>query len=306
MKGYIFTISAACVYASQVILGKYILSVGTGAWTLTLMQVVISTIVMFVVGAVTAKEGIRAKYTIRKSDFIWFFLVGALGGVGTQLALYYALERVDAGIGSMLLFLHPVVICLFFMVSGVRKLTLINKIALVAVVLGSLLVLNIFGQSHTWTWLGILFGIICFLCCAGFFLILDLKLSQYPITVIFFYDWGIASLIMLILNPLAVKDIVVLSPQMIALIVVISSVTTVLPSFLLGKGVMLIGSERATVVGTLELPITILLAYLFLSEVMVPMQLLGVVLVVSAVAALSVEGSKSAPLERVKRSEKNE
>ena len=109
---------------------------------------------------------------------------------------------------------------------------------------------------------------------------------------------------MLILNPLAIKNIFVLSPQMIALIVVVSSVTTVLPSFLLGKGVMLIGSERATVVGTLELPITILLAYLFLSEVMVPMQLLGVVLVVSAVAALSVEGSKSAPLVRVKRSEK--
>jgi drug/metabolite transporter (DMT)-like permease len=88
------------------------------------------------------------------------------------------------------------------------------------------------------------------------------------------------------------------------LIIIISSVTTVLPSFLLAKGVMLIGSERATVIGTLELPITVLLAYLFLSEIMVPMQLLGIGLVVSAVAALSVEGSKSEPLVRVKRSVK--
>lgn len=302
MKGYIFTISAACVYASQVILGKYILTTGTGAWTLTFMQVVISTIVMFLVGAVKAPEGIRAKYTIKNPDFKWFFLIAILGGIGTQLALYYCLERVDAGIGSMMLFLHPVVVCLFFMFSGVRRLTLINKMALVVVLLGSMLVLNIFGESHTWTWLGILFGIICFMCCAGFFLILDLKLSQYPITVIFFYDWGIAAIVMLIVNPLIFKSIVVLSPQMIALIVVISSVTTVLPSFLLAKGVMLIGSERATVIGTLELPITVLLAYLFLSEVMIPMQLLGVVLVVSAVAALSLEGSKSAPLERIKRS----
>jgi drug/metabolite transporter (DMT)-like permease len=302
MKGYIFTISAACVYASQVILGKYILTAGTGAWTLAFMQVVISTLVMFVIGVSKAPEGIRTKYTVKRADFKWFFWIGVIGGLGVQLALYYCLERVDAGIGSMLLFLHPVVICIFFLVSGVRKVTLINKISLVAVLLGSLLVLNIFGESHTWTWLGIFFGVICFLCCAGFFLILDLKLSQYPISVIFFYDWGIAAVIMLIINPMVFKNIVVLSPQMIALIVIISSVTTVLPSFLLAKGVMLIGSERATVVGALELPITVLLAYLFLSEVMVPMQLLGVVLVVSAVAALSVEGSKTGPLDRVKRS----
>ena len=300
MKGYIFTISAACVYASQVILGKYLLTAGAGAWTLTFMQVVISTIVRFVVGASKAPEGIRAKYTIKRVDFKWFLLIAIFGGIGTQLALYYCLERVDAGIGSMMLFLHPVVICLFFMISGVRRVTLVNKLALVAVLMGSLLVLNIFGEAHKWTWTGIFFGVICFLCCAAFFLILDLKLSSYPITVIFFWDWGIAAIIMLVLNPFVFRDMVGLSPQMIALIVVISSVTTVLPSFLLGKGVMLIGAERATVIGTLELPITVLLAYLFLSEVMVPMQLLGVVLVVSAVAALSLEGSKTAPLERTK------
>jgi drug/metabolite transporter (DMT)-like permease len=302
MKGYFFTISAACVYASQVILGKYILTAGTGAWTLAFMQVVISTIVMLVIGIIKAPEGIRAKYTVKRTDLIWFFLIAVFGGIGVQLALYYCLERVDAGIGSMLLFLHPVVICIFFMVSGVRKVTLVNKITLGVVLLGSLLVLNIFGESHTWTWSGIMFGVICFLCCAAFFLILDLKLSQYPISVIFTYDWGIAALIMLILNPMVIKDIISLTPQMIALIIIISSITTVLPSFLLAKGVILIGSERATVIGTLELPITVLLAYLFLSEVMGPMQLLGVVLVVSAVAALSLEGSKSAPLERVKRS----
>jgi drug/metabolite transporter (DMT)-like permease len=304
MKGYIFTISAACVYASQVILGKYILSAGTGAWTLAFMQVVISTLVMLVIGVSKAPEGIRAKYAIQRGDFKWFFWIGVLGGLGVQLSLYYCLERVDAGIGSMLLFLHPVVICLFFIISGVRKLTLINKLALVVVLSGSLLVLNIFGESHTWTWTGIMFGVICFLCCAAFFLILDLKLSQYPISVIFFYDWGIAALIMLILNPMVIKSIVILSPQMIALIIIISSVTTVLPSFLLAKGVILIGSERATVIGALELPLTVLMAYLFLSEVMVPIQLLGIFLVVAAVVALSIEGSKSGPLERVKRSVK--
>jgi drug/metabolite transporter (DMT)-like permease len=301
MKGYLYTISSAFVYASQVILGKYILTGGTDAWVLSFLQVAIGAVLMFGAGLLKMPDGFRAKFFIKKQDIIWVILLGVIGGCAMNLMLNFTLQRVDAGIGSMLLFLHPVLICLFFLISGVRKLTLINKISLAMVVVGSVLVLNIFGASHSWTGVGIVCGLLTCLFCACFFLILDLKLSQYPTTIIFFYDWLIASVTILILKPSVIPEIPNLSINTFLLIVFVSSVTTVLPSFLLGKGVVLIGSERSTVVGTLELPLTVLLAYLFLSEVMVPIQLLGIFLVVSAVAALSIEGSKSGPLERTKR-----
>lgn len=298
MKGYLYTIGSAFVYASQVILSKYILTGGTDTWLFSFMQVGISAIVMFLVGMIKIPNGLGAKLTIKKQDILWIILLGVVGGVGTNLMLNLALERVDAGIGSMLLFLHPVLICLFFLISGVRKVTLTNKISLAMVVVGSVLVLNIFGEKHSWTWAGIGFGLLTCFFCACFFLILDLKLSQYPITTIFFYDWGVGALIILAMKPSVLTAIPALPLNTLLIIIFISSVATVLPSFLLGKGVILIGSERSTVIGTLELPLTVLLAYLFLSEVMVPAQLLGIVLVVSAVAALSVEGSKSGPLQR--------
>lgn len=292
MKGYIFTIGAAFVYASQVILGKYILTEGIPVWTLSFMQVSICVVVMLPFAMSKAPQGVRAKFTLQRRDWIWVVLAGITGGFGANLSLYAALDRVDAGIGSMLLFLHPVIICLFFLATGIRKLTRLNLAALVAVLVGSALVLNLLGGERAWTPSGIFFGLLSGFSVAAFFLILDLKLSKYPITVVYFYDWLVAALLMLAIKPDVLKDITLLSTEMILLIVLVSSVTTVLPSFLLGKGIVLIGSERATVVGTLELPLTVLMAYLFLSEVMVPVQLVGVALVVGAVIALSVEGSQ--------------
>jgi drug/metabolite transporter (DMT)-like permease len=289
---------AAFVYASQVILGKYILEDGIPVWTLSLMQVVICTLVMFPFAAMKAPEGFVAKFRIKRRDIPWMLLAGLSGGFGANLALYGALSEVDAGIGSMLLFLNPVVVCLFFMVTGIRKLTKMNVAALFTVLLGSALVLNIFGTDHSWTPLGIFLGLLSCFSVAIFFLVLDLKLAKYPITVVYFYDWLLASVMMLLIRPGAVSEAFSLSPRMILLVVVISTITTVLPSFLMGKGIILVGSERATVIGTLELPLTVLMAYVFLSEVMVPAQLVGVALVVGAVIALSIEGSRSKPLQR--------
>jgi drug/metabolite transporter (DMT)-like permease len=298
MKGYLFVMGAAFVYASQVILGKFILTEGISVWTLSLMQVVICTLVMFPFAAMKAPEGFAAKFKIQRRDIPWMLLAGLSGGFGANLALYGALSEVDAGIGSMLLFLNPVVVCLFFLVTGIRRLTKLNVAALFAVLLGSALVLNIFGAGKAWTPLGIFLGLLSCFSVAIFFLVLDLKLAKYPITVIYFYDWLLASALMLLIRPGAVESAFQLSPRMVLLVVVISTVTTVLPSFLLGKGIILVGSERATVVATLELPLTVLMAYLFLSEVMVPAQLVGVALVVGAVIALSIEGSRGKPLRR--------
>ena len=299
MKGYLFVMGAAFVYASQVILGKYILGEGIPVWTLSLMQVAIAALVMFPFAAMKAPEGFIAKFKIQRRDIPWMMLAALSGGFGVNLALYGALSEVDAGIGSMLLFLNPVVVCLFFMVTGIRRLTRLNVAALFAVLVGSALVLNIFGTAHSWTPLGIFLGLLSCFSVAVFFLVLDLKLAKYPITVVYFYNWLLASALMLLIRPGTVETVFQLSPRMILLVVVISTITTVLPSFLLGKGIILVGSERGTVVATLELPLTVLLAYLFLSEVMVPAQLVGVALVVGAVIALSIEGSRSKkPLRR--------
>jgi drug/metabolite transporter (DMT)-like permease len=65
-------------------------------------------------------------------------------------------------------------------------------------------------------------------------------------------------------------------------------VATVLPSFLLSAGIQRVGSNRAAMLGMVGPVSTILLAYLFLGEGVTVMELVGTVLVMAGVLAITV------------------
>ncbi len=65
--------------------------------------------------------------------------------------------------------------------------------------------------------------------------------------------------------------------------------STVLPAFLLSEGIRLIGSARASIVGSVGPVSTIVLAYLFLNESITVYQLLGTLLVLVGVLSVSAK-----------------
>jgi drug/metabolite transporter (DMT)-like permease len=78
---------------------------------------------------------------------------------------------------------------------------------------------------------------------------------------------------------------------------VMALVATVLPAFLLARGIALIGSGPAAIVSTVGPVSTILLAYLFLQEAVTPIEFVGTALVVigATLVASSPKGAKPTP-----------
>ena len=60
----------------------------------------------------------------------------------------------------------------------------------------------------------------------------------------------------------------------------------IIPTILMYKGIKYIGADKASIVASSELPMTIILAYFFLSEKMSIIQLLGVAAIVGSVVLL--------------------
>ncbi|MGL4483539.1 MAG: DMT family transporter [Anaerovoracaceae bacterium] len=324
MKGYFFAIASAIMFASQVILGKFVLNEGMNSFELSFMQLGISGIVLIFILVITflkekkksnvlkEDEGVRKEkshsraatsieeerkiqrnpFYIKRRDVIWMTLVTIAGGVCGNIGLYYALDNCDAGIASMLLFMNPAFICLFFIISKIKPVSTINKLALVFVIIGGALVLNIFGGVQNWTIMGILAGIMSGAGVATMLVVIDLKMAQYRITTILFYDQIFAALTILALFPSILKTIPTLPAYILGFVVIISVVTTVLPNLLILTSIIHIGSERASVIATMELPLTIIMAYAFYGEKLNLAQLIGIALVVLAVIGLSLEGKK--------------
>ena len=83
---------------------------------------------------------------------------------------------------------------------------------------------------------------------------------------------------------------VALSPTTLLLVAAIALLATVLPIAAFLGGVRRLGPSRATILGTIEPPLTIGLSALVFGERLTPVQLLGAVLVVSAIVIVQARG----------------
>lgn len=279
--GYTFAVFSALCYAIQVIIGKVVLEKGFHAFDLLLIQYTCTTIIL---GIFLLCRRDKNLFLCSKKEFSKITLQGIIGSVGTSLLIYLAMERINAGIASMLLYLCPVFVCLFFMITGIRKVSLANRIAVVLSFLGAFLALNIFQlKDAPLSIIGIALGIGSGITYAFYNIFVDIKLRDIKTETLLFYMYVIGTLVIFIINfnffihPPHIKE------PTIFILIAISGLFQVMPMALLNLAIRSIGSSKTSIIITAELPFTIILAYLILGEVMVPLQILGIILIVSSI-----------------------
>ena len=76
-------------------------------------------------------------------------------------------------------------------------------------------------------------------------------------------------------------------------------ISTVLPVFMMNKGIQAVGAPRAAIFGTIEPLLTAILAQVFLNSTMQPIQWLGGALVVASVIVLQIRGSGGSATEAI-------
>jgi drug/metabolite transporter (DMT)-like permease len=67
-------------------------------------------------------------------------------------------------------------------------------------------------------------------------------------------------------------------------------VSGILPIIFIYKGIKLVGADKASIVATSELPLTILMSFLVLGERMNIVQLSGIALIICSIIILQYEG----------------
>ncbi len=285
-RGYFLVIMAALFFSCQTIFGKVMIRWGLGGLDVTCYQYCVAAFVMVMLSLLGKRKEI---VTEARGNLKGLLLMGVLSVVTTS-CVYLSLETVNAGIASMLLFTNPVFICLFFMLTGIRKIGIWNRMAVIAALLGSMLVLNVFGISSSEISLtGVLFGVASSVSYAAYNVFFDLKLSRLSTFTSVFYTQGVAALIIVAVRYRAFFYIADFTPEMILFIVAASVITCLLPVFFLFRGIAVIGSEKAGVVAVSELPITLIIAFLFLGETLERIQIAGIAVVVAAVLVLQKE-----------------
>jgi drug/metabolite transporter (DMT)-like permease len=295
--GYIYVFLASFFFALIAVIGKTVFNSGISAFDLLVLQYAASILFLAVYFAATDIK----RLIISRQRLKDVLIQGFIGSAPTTILFYMALEVMNAGIASMLLFIHPVLVSIYFIATKSKKITLTNNLALISAVLGSIMVINVSNaDTQSIPIMGIVFGIAASAAYAFFNINADIKLKGMDSMVVPFYT-SLASLIaVIIINPGFFRFDFEFTPNLLIYACELGVISGILPVVFLYKGISLLGADKASIVATTELPITIILSYFVLGEKMELVQLFGIVMIMFSIIILQKEESFENYINKVK------
>lgn len=282
-RGYVYAVLASAIYAFNSVFGKIMITGGLDPLTIIFYQSLVATFLIFVMILVSDKS----KFKITREQIPQTAIQGIIGAFGTNLFFYLALGTLNAGIVSMLLFTNPIFVTLYFAVSGTKKLENVNYISLALAMIGAVFVLDIIPIGEmSLSIIGIGFGIMSALTYAFYNIYADFKMIKIDHFTVLFYT-SVFGLIVAFLGTFAYHGgIPVLEFEQAKYIILIALMGGVLPVVFFYRSVAIIGSERTSIIATLEIPLTLVVAFVVLREHMSLIQLGGVAMVISSALLL--------------------
>jgi drug/metabolite transporter (DMT)-like permease len=206
---------------------------------------------------------------------------------GLETGLFFAsLERIDVSLASLLMCSYPVLVVGGAVLLGRERASRRRALAL-AVALGGVVLVLAGGLGGALDPFGIVLALAASASYAGYVLISDLLLGRtQPLVLATMLCAGAA--IAFTLAGTATGSLAAPTPSALLVVAAIALVATVLPIAAFLAGVRRIGPSRATILGTIEPPVTIALSALVFGERLGPLQLVGAGLVVGGVVILQL------------------
>ena len=278
-KGYIYTALSAIIFGLMPLLTKIIIARGATSLTIPFFRVFYVTIVLFLVLKIK-----KIDFHLEKRDLLSVMLTSIFGSGLTIIILNESYNYVDTGIATSLHFLYPLfvaILCCFFYREKIKKKQIISlSFALVGIIC--------FMSKGNGSLFGYLLAIASGLTYAFYLVKMDktglvkmkaLKLSFYL---------ALFTTIEIFTMNLFMQDVVFkMDALSYGLLLVLALSSSFLATVLLQKGVLLLGSTRASFICLLEPVTSMIVGILWLNEALTLNKGLGgLVIIISLIIFL--------------------
>jgi len=285
-RGYLYVILAALFWAVSGSSAKYLFHSGITPFQLVQIRLTIAAAGLFF--WLLLRD--RSLLQIEKSDILYFVLFGTVGMAAVQFTYLFAISRIHVAAAILLQYLAPSFIAIHAVLFFKDRLSRWTTMALIGSFTGCYLVVGAYNLDIvSMNLAGIISGVLSGITFAWYSIHGEYGMRRYNPWTVLCYALLFAALIWNILHPPLEGFLHAYRPAQWGWIVYIGIMGTLVPFGLYLEGVNLIRSTRASITATLE-PITAgFLSYLFLNEVMEPLQLLGAVLVIASIILLQLK-----------------
>lgn len=232
-----------------------------------------------------------------RPDLIQCFILGMLGVAASNYFYYVAIQRTSIAIAIVLQYTAPVWVLLYVVARGQQRLT-VQKIAAVAVAItGIALTIGIVGMRSASSLRLDAWGLIAAILASFSFAFYNVGghhiLARHDRWRVLVWTLATASIFWLLVNPPWKVAAAHYTPAQWGFLFIFSMIS-VLGSFsLYFLGLQYLEPSRAIIASCLEPVFSILLAALLLGEGVRPIQVIGIVLVLSAIVIVQLPGKSA-------------
>lgn len=236
---------------------------------------------------------------IEPKDTPVFIGTGILSIVFFNWCYFTAIQEVSLSIAVMLLYTGPAFVIILSRFFFKEYFNYQKIIALIITAAGCMLVIQLFPLSNkTISLYGILVGLGSGFGYALYSIFGKIALRKYsPITIIT-YTFVFASMVLLPTSGITIEINRISSANIIALIIGLGLFPTVLAYLLYTKGLSMIESGKASITATMEPVVATALGIFMFNEVLTGFQVLGILMIISAVIILQLKDKKKKTVAR--------
>jgi drug/metabolite transporter (DMT)-like permease len=283
--GYCFVMVAAMLWAVSGSSAKFLFHQGVSPFQLVQLRITLAAVCLFIWLFLKNKSLLR----IAKGDVVYFLILGICGMAAVQFTYLFAISKIHVAAAILLQYMAPIFIALFSVIFAGEKLKRSVVAAIIMATAGCWLVVGAYNLNMlSMNMVGIFSGIASAIAFAWYSVHGEYGMRKYNPWTVLFYAILFAAVLWNVLHPPLEAFFHKYSLLEWWWIFYIAIFGTVLPFGLYLEGVNLIRATRSSVTGMLE-PITAgVLSYIFLNEIMEPLQLSGGVLVIFAIILLQL------------------
>lgn len=257
-KGYIYTALSAIIFGLMPLLTKIIIARGATSLTIPFFRVLYVTIVLFFVLKIK-----KIDFHLEKRDLLSVMLTSIFGSGLTIIILNESYNYVDTGIATSLHFLYPLfvaILCCFFYGEKIKKKQIISlSFALVGIIC--------FMSKGNGSLFGYLLAIASGLTYAFYLVKMDktglVKMNAFKLS---FYLALFTTIEIFTMNLYMQEVVFKMDALAYVLLLVLALSSSFLATVLLQKGVLLLGSTRASFICLLEPVTSMIVGILWLNE----------------------------------------
>lgn len=283
----IFVCIAGTLWGSMGIFVRRYNASGLASMEIVALRCIITAIIMFFVLFIYDKKMLR----IRFRD-IWCFVgTGILSIVFFNYSYFKAISMTSLAVAAILLYTAPAFVMLLSYFLFREKITKVKLLSLIATFIGCVLVTGILSESTTINAAGVLAGLSAGLGYALYSIFSRFALERgYGSLTISFYTFLFASVGCLFLADLKkTTEIAFYDTCMVIFSIAFALISTVLPYIIYTVGLSFMENGKAAVIASVEPVVATLLGVFLFHEKMSGISIVGMLLVLGAVAGCNLE-----------------